>query len=85
MRGIPAGGVGELPLCSGIDPLWAIVATLLAAQPVGVSVFIFADRYNTAQAMATTSVFLSTTFSVISIPVLLYLIDFTGCVSRPDR
>ena len=62
----------------GIDPLWAIVATLLAAQPVGVSVFIFADRYNTAQAMATTSVFLSTTFSVISIPVLLYLIDFHG-------
>ena len=25
----------------GIDPLWAIVATLLAAQPVGVNIFYF--------------------------------------------
>ena len=62
----------------GIDPLWAIVATLLAAQPVGVNIFIFAERYNTAQAMATTAIFLSTTFSLLSIPVLLYLIDLHG-------
>lgn len=62
----------------GIDPLSAIVATLLAAQPVGVNIFIFAERYNTARAMATTAVFLSTTFSLLSIPVLLYLIDVYG-------
>ena len=62
----------------GIDPLWAMVATLLAAQPVGVNIFIFAERYNTARAMATTAVFLSTTFSLLSIPVLLYLIDLHG-------
>lgn len=62
----------------GIDPLWAIVATLLAAQPVGVNIFIFAERYNTARAMATTAVFLSTTFSLLSIPVLLYFIELHG-------
>ncbi len=62
----------------GIAPLWAMVATLLAAQPVGVNVFIFAERYNTARAMATTAVFLSTTFSLLSIPVLLYLIELHG-------
>ena len=61
-----------------IDPLWAVVATLLAAQPVGVNIFIFAERYQTAQAMATTAVFLSTTFSLLSIPVLLYFIDLYG-------
>ena len=62
----------------GIDPLWAIVATLLAAQPVGVNVFTFAERYQSARAMATTAIFLSTTFSLLSIPVLLYLIDLHG-------
>ena len=62
----------------GVDPLWAIVATLLAAQPVGVNIFIFAERYNTARAMATTAVFLSTTFSLLSIPLLLYFIDLHG-------
>ena len=61
-----------------IEPLWSIVATLLAAQPVGVNLFIFAERYNTAQAMVTTAIFLSTTFSLLSIPVLLYLIDLHG-------
>ncbi|MDD9858109.1 MAG: AEC family transporter [Gammaproteobacteria bacterium] len=58
-----------------IEPLWSAVAALMAAQPVGVNVFIFAERYNTARAMATTAVFLSTVFSLLSIPVLLYFID----------
>jgi len=56
-----------------IEPRWSAVAALRAAQPVGVNVFIFAKRYNTARAMATTAVFLSTVFSLLSIPV--YLID----------
>ncbi len=62
----------------GVDQLSTTVATLLAAMPAGVNVFIFAERYNTARAMATTVVFLSTTFSLFSIPVLLYLIDLYG-------
>ncbi|MGI9310999.1 MAG: AEC family transporter, partial [bacterium] len=62
----------------GVDALWAMVATLLAAQPVGVNAFIFAERYRVAQALATTAVFLSTVFALLSIPALLYWIDLQG-------
>jgi len=37
-----------------------------------VNAYIFAERYGTAQALATTTVFLSTAFSLLSIPVLPY-------------
>jgi len=33
----------------------------------------FAERYSSAQALATTTVFLSTAFSLLALPVLLYL------------
>jgi len=65
-----------------IEPLWAAMAALLAAQPVGVNVFIFAERYQTARALATTAVFLSTLFSLISIPLLLYFIEMTLLAGR---
>ena len=52
---------------------WVFIAVLLAAQPTGVNVYIFAERYQTGQALATTSVFLSTAFSLLSIPVILYI------------
>ena len=61
-----------------VDAMTAIVAVLLAAQPVGVNLFIFAEKYQTARAMASTAVFLSTTFSLFSIPLLLYFIDLYG-------
>lgn len=59
----------------GVDPFSAMVATLLAAQPVGINIFIFAERYHTARTMASTAVFMSTTFSLLSIPLLLFLIE----------
>lgn len=62
-------------LALGIAPLWSAAAALMAAQPVGVNVFIFAERYNAARALATTAVFLSTVFSLASIPLVLYLIE----------
>ena len=46
---------------------------LLAAQPTGVNVYLFAQRYGTAQALASTTIFLSTAFSIFSLPVVLYL------------
>jgi malonate transporter len=52
---------------------WTFIAVLMAAQPTGVNAYIFAERYGTAQALATTTVFLSTTVSLLTIPVLLYL------------
>ena len=56
-----------------LSPLGAMVVTLTAAQPVGVNVYLFAQRYESAQALATSSVFLSTVFSLLTLPALLYL------------
>ena len=50
-----------------------MAAVLLAAQPTGVNVYLFAQRYGTAQALASTTIFLSTAFSIFSLPVVLYL------------
>ena len=61
--------------CSQVFALsahWTFIAVLMAAQPTGVNAYLFAERYGTAQALATTTVFLSTAFSLLSIPVLLY-------------
>ena len=48
---------------------------LIAAQPAGVNVYLFAQRYGTAQAIASTSIFLSTAFSIFSLSAILYLFD----------
>lgn len=61
-----------------LDPLWVQVAVLLAAQPVGVNVFLFAERYQTGQAIATTSIFLSTAFSVVTIGIILGMFGLGG-------
>ena len=42
-----------------IEPLWTMVAVLMAAQPSGVMTYIFAQKYGVGQAIATTSIFLS--------------------------
>lgn len=56
-----------------LPPLWAMAATLMAAQPSGVNFYLFAMRYNAATALATTTVFLSTLFAMGSVSLLLYL------------
>lgn len=58
-----------------IEPLWTKVAVVMAAQPSGVMVYIFAKKYNVGQAIATTSIFLSTTSSMITLSVILFLFD----------
>jgi malonate transporter len=58
-----------------LSPHWTFIAVLMAAQPTGINAFIFAERYNTAQALASTTVFLSTNFSLLTIPALLYLYE----------
>lgn len=58
-----------------LEPVWAMVTVLIAAQPTGVNVYLFAQRYGTAQAIASTSIFLSTAFSIVSLSAILYLFD----------
>lgn len=62
-----AGPVFELP------SVVAMVLVLTAAQPCGVNLYLFAQRYETGQALATTSVFLSSVVSMLSLSLLLYL------------
>ncbi len=56
-----------------LPAMWTFIAVLMAAQPSGVNAYLFAERYKTARALATTSVFLSTALSLLTIPALLYL------------
>lgn len=59
----------------GLDALSLQLAILLAAQPVGVMVFVFATRYGIGQAMATTAIFLSTPISAVTLWAILYIFD----------
>jgi malonate transporter len=53
---------------------WAIVAVLLAAQPMGVNVFLFSEDSQTMVPTIGTSFVASTIVSVASVPVVLYLL-----------
>jgi len=62
----------------GLSAPWSQAAILLAAQPTGVNVYLFAARYAAARDLATTTVFLSTTLSLVSVAVTLYLLQTSG-------
>lgn len=68
----------------GLSPHWTFIAVLMAAQPTGINAYIFAERYNTAQALASTTVLLSTTFSLLTIPALLYLYETVSFTINPN-
>jgi predicted permease len=57
---------------------WSKAAILLAAQPTGVNTYLFAVRYAAARDLATTTVFLSTSFSLLSLTAVLYLLQTMG-------
>lgn len=58
-----------------VEPLWRDVAVILAAMPVGVNVYLMAQRYQVAVAPATTAVLISTGFSVFTVAGVLWLLD----------
>ncbi|MEQ8443705.1 MAG: AEC family transporter [Alphaproteobacteria bacterium] len=55
-----------------MDPHWTAVAVITAAQPVGVMVYLFASRYGTTTALATTTIFLTTVLSVATNGLILW-------------
>ena len=57
---------------------WSKAAILLAAQPTGINVYLFAARYAAAKDLATTTVFLSTLLSLLSLSAALYLLQTMG-------
>ncbi|WP_193181274.1 AEC family transporter [Nisaea sediminum] len=57
-----------------MDPLWRNVAVIVAALPVGVNVYLFADRYNAGTQAAATSMLLSTFLSFGTIAFVLHFL-----------
>jgi malonate transporter and related proteins len=57
----------------GLDPLALAVATVAAALPIGANVYLFAVRYDAAVARVSAGVSLSTTASVVTLPVVLWM------------
>jgi len=57
-----------------MDPLWRDVAVIVAALPVGVNVYLFAERYNAGTPAAATSMLVSTFLSFGTIAVVLHFL-----------
>ena len=56
-----------------VDPLITGVSTLLTGMPAGTTTAILADKYGCDAAFASTVIFISTMFSIITIPILCAL------------
>jgi malonate transporter len=58
----------------GLEMLWLSVATMLAAMPTGINMYLFASRYQVSPPTATTSIFISTVSSIITISIVIALL-----------
>lgn len=58
-----------------LDPLWLAAAVILAAVPTGANAFLFAERYGVGKASATTTIFLGTGLSFLTLSAVLTLMD----------
>jgi predicted permease len=54
-----------------IDPLWGAVAVMMAGMPVGINVYMFAQKYQVGLASVSGAIVLSTTLAVLSQSILL--------------
>jgi len=50
-----------------VEPLWAQAAVMIAAMPVGISVYVFSRRYECCETVAATAIVLSSLLSVLTI------------------
>lgn len=57
-----------------VPPVWAGVAVLFAAMPTGINAFLFAARYKTSQALASSTIALSTGVSPATIMFWLWML-----------
>jgi predicted permease len=57
-----------------LPPLWSAIAVLLAAMPVGANAYLFAARYQTAEAPVSGAIAVSTLIAVFTVSTLLFLI-----------
>ncbi len=55
-----------------VPPLWAKVAVLIAALPVGVNAYLFAVRYDAGQVESASAILLSSLLSVVTVSLVLF-------------
>ena len=55
----------------GLPQVWQAVMVVMAALPVGINTYLFAERYECGQALAGTAVVLSTAVSVVTLSIVL--------------
>ena len=58
----------------GLEALWLSVATMLAAMPAGMNMYLFASRYHVSPPTATTSILISTISSIVTISIVIGLL-----------
>jgi malonate transporter and related proteins len=61
-----------------VPPLWTQVAVVIAALPVGVNVYVFANRYGVGQAEAASAILLSNLASLLTLSALLVALGVGG-------
>ena len=61
-----------------VPPLWAKVAIVLAAMPVGVNVYLFAVRYHAGEAESATAIVISSILSVATLAAVLLWLGADG-------
>ena len=69
------GAVYFLGSWLGLSTLWLSVATMLAALPTGMNMYLFASRYQVSPSTATTSIFVSTISSIVTISVVIVMLE----------
>ena len=76
---LPAAVFASCHYLFGIDPIWTAVATIAAALPSGVNVYLLATRYDVYVARSTTSILVSAAASVVTLSLLVgFLVTWVG-------
>ncbi len=57
-----------------VDPLWARAGVLASAMPVGISAYVFANRYQTGHGTVAAGSLLSALCSIVSLSLVLWLL-----------
>ena len=71
---LPATVYVVLSAAGDFDPVWVYSAVLLAGLPTATNVFVISQQYGVWQERASATVLITTALSVLTLPVLLYLI-----------
>jgi len=79
---LPAAVYAVLSVAGNYDPVWVYSAVLLAGLPPATNVCVIRRQYGVWQERASATVLITTALSVLTLPVLLYLI--TESILPPD-